>query len=132
MHCYSMSSPQVLIVLTASPWQDQQSLNWLKSVEKARNWGIEIYSAGFGPSVKLPQLASIVHNPARDAYIISSYDDPDQMTRTLVNEIGRGELTLFLLPLYSYIFFSVVHHKVNIQSLWGKGRKLASNEALKS
>ena len=85
----------MLIVLTASPWQDQQSLDWLQSVQQARNWGIEIYSAGFGPSVRLPQLTSVVRHPERDAYIMSSFDDPDQTIRKFVNEIARGECDLF-------------------------------------
>ena len=72
----------------------------MQSVQKARNWGIQIYSAGFGPSVKLPQLASIVRNPERDVHIMSSYDDPDQTTRKLLNEIARGVCK----RIFGYIF----------------------------
>lgn len=72
----------------------------MQSVQKARNWVIQIYSAGFGPSVKLPQLASIVRNPERDAYIMSSYDDPDQTSRKLLNEIARGVCK----SIFGYIF----------------------------
>lgn len=94
----------MLVVLTASPWQDQQTLDWLRSVQVARNRGIEIYSAGFGPSVRLPQLASIVRNPARDAYIMKSYDDRNEPTRQLVNEISRGIIPIFIFyfTMYNY------------------------------
>lgn len=92
----------MVIVLTASPWQDQQSLDWLRSVRDARNRGIEIYSAGIGASVRLPQLASIVRDPTRDAYILKTYDDRTEPTRKLVNEIATGEIsTLFLMNSYS-------------------------------
>ena len=87
---------QVVIVLTASPWQNQQSIDWLRSVRDARNRGIQIYSAGFGPSVRLPQLASIVRNPSRDASIMKSYDDRSEPTRKLVNEIARGRVSWLL------------------------------------
>ena len=87
----------MLIVLAASPWEDGQSLNWLQSVQKARRFGIQIYSAGFGSSVRLPQLASIVNNPNRDAYIISPSDDPKERTRKLANEIARGGCICFML-----------------------------------
>ena len=96
-------------MLTASPWRDQQSLDWLRSVRDARNRGIQIYTAGFGPSVRLPQLASIVRNPSRDAYIMKSYDDRTEPTRKLVNEIGRGRVSwpLLLLLLFLSLFFSL-------------------------
>lgn len=92
----------MVIVLTASPWRDQQSLDWLRSVRDARNKGIGIYSAGFGPSVRLPQLASIVRNPSRDAYIMRSYDDRTEATRKLVNEIARGEISMFIFNSVNY------------------------------
>lgn len=82
------------IVLAGSPWRDQQSLDWLRSVRDSRNRGIEIYSAGFGQSVRLPQLASIVRNPTRDAYTIKSYDERTEPTRKLVNEIARGDISI--------------------------------------
>lgn len=96
---------QVVIVLTASPWRDQQSLDWLRSVRDARNRGIQIYSAGFGSSVRLPQLASIVRNPSRDAYIIRTFDDPTEPTQKLVNEFLRGGVSLPLLLFFLPLFF---------------------------
>ena len=80
----------MVVVLTASPWRDQQSLDWLRSARDARNRGIQIYSAGLGSSVRLPQLASIVRNPSRDAYIMGSFGNSTEPTRKLVNEVLRG------------------------------------------
>jgi len=100
----------VVVVLTASPWRDQQSLDWLRSVRDAQNRGIQIYSAGFGSSVRLPQLASIVRNPSRDAYIMKSYDDRTEPTRKLANEIARGGVAwplLFLLVVVVVVFLSL-------------------------
>lgn len=86
-------SLQVLIVLSTSPWRNQQSLDWLQSVKTARNEGIEIYSVGTVPSRGLPQLASIVRNPVRNVLVLnSSYDVQDKASEKLLNEIVRGKL----------------------------------------
>ncbi|XP_022806051.1 uncharacterized protein LOC111343164 [Stylophora pistillata] len=88
-----MGVRQILIVLSTSPWRNQQSLDWLQSVKTARNEGIEVYSVGTVPSRGLPQLASIVRNPVRDVIVLnSSYDVQDEASRTLLNDIFRGPL----------------------------------------
>ena len=60
-------------------------------MKDARDRGIDIYSIGLDPSVRVPQLASVVNDPIRDTYVLKSYDDPDQLTPKLVNEIRRGD-----------------------------------------